>query len=150
MLTGVRINRLASNTAFDHPFDLWGNFSYQIQCSVHSHMVHTVQILKLCASYTSHGNCSLLCLFLDGQPTLFLSMSVNLLYFFLKASTPHSASKPNLVSSSPSIQLVQFDAAYVIDFPCWEIDYVSYDPSRNSNGDFDKIVEGIDLFKKKG
>ena len=95
VLTGVWIIRLASNTAFDNPFDLlslglWGNFSYQIQCSVHCHM--------------------------DGQPTLFLSMSVNLLYFFLKASTLHTASKPNFVSSSPSIQLVQFDVPYVIDF----------------------------------
>ena len=89
---------------------------------------------------------SVLCfLFLDSQPTLFLSMSVTLLYFFLKASTLHSASKPNLVSSSPSIQLVQFDAAYVIDFSWKEIDHVSHDPSCNSNGDFDKIVESIDL-----
>ena len=105
VLTGVRIIRLSSNTAFDHPFDLfslglWGNFLYQIQCSVHCHMGHTVQFFQFCASYTSHCNCSL---FLDGQPTLFLSMSVNLLYFFLKASTLHSASKPNLVSCSPSI-----------------------------------------------
>ena len=112
VLTRVRINHLASNTAFDPTFDRWGNFSDQIQCSVHFHMVHTVQIHKLCASYISHGNCSLLWLFLGGEPTLFLSMSVNLLYFFLKASTLHSASKPNLVSSSPSIQLVQFDATY--------------------------------------
>ena len=122
VLTGVRINRLASNTAFDHPFDLlslglWGIFSFHIQCSVHCHMGHTVQFFPFCASCTSHCNCSLFCLFLDCQPTLFLSMSVNLLYFFLKASTLHSASKPNLVSSSPSIQLVQFDAVYVIDFP---------------------------------
>ena len=82
---------------------------------------------------------------MDGQSTLFLSMSVNLLYFFLKASTLHTASKPNFVSSSPSIQLVQFDVQYVIDFPWWETDHVSHDPSLNSNGDFDKIVEGIDL-----
>ena len=122
VLTRFRINCLTSNTAFDHPFNLlflglWGNFSYQIQCSVHSHKGHTVLFLQFCASYISHCNCSLFCLFLDGQPTLFLSISVNLLYFFLKASTLHSASKPKLVSSSPSIQLVQFDAAYVIDFP---------------------------------